>query len=108
MLWESGTPFSVTRRLNDLDSTGNSSFRAFYPTGARNDQRNETFWKIDGRVEKSFIMGRVQGAAYLIAENLLDQDRLVIFSNNVEPVGGRLTAVRAFGRSFELGCSFSF
>jgi len=107
--WSSGTPWSVTKTVVEFDSTGNTLFRSFYPTGQRNDQRNSSWWKIDGRVEKNFTIGRVQASAFLSAENLLDEGQLAIEELDIASIGGLpLDSTRDIGRRFEVGAIFDF
>jgi len=107
--WSSGTPWSVTKTVVEFDSTGNTIFRSFYPTGQRNDQRNSGWWKIDGRVEKNFSIGRVQASAFLSAENLLDEGQLAIEELDTAALGGLpLDSTRDVGRRFEVGAIFDF
>jgi hypothetical protein len=108
--WASGTPWSVVRSVAELDSTGNTVTRIIYPTRGRNDQRNEGAWNLDGRIEKNFVAGRVQAAAFLNVDNLLNSDNLTIvqFSETGAFGGVGLSSHRAFGRRFELGANFKF
>jgi hypothetical protein len=99
----------VTKTVVEFDSTGNTLFRGFYPTGQRNDQRNSGWWKIDGHVEKNFTMGRVQASAFLNVENLLDEGQLSIEELDIASLGGLpLDASRDIGRRFEIGAIFDF
>jgi outer membrane receptor protein involved in Fe transport len=107
--WASGTPFSVVRTIVDLDSTGNTIFRTFFPTSQRNDQRNEGFWQVDSRLEKNFTIGKVQASGFLSVQNLLNSDHLTIEEFNQTAFDGiGLDAFRDFGRRFELGATFKF
>ncbi|HET6372090.1 MAG TPA: hypothetical protein VFG76_02205, partial [Candidatus Polarisedimenticolia bacterium] len=107
--WASGTPYSVIRTIVDQDDTGNQIFRTTYPTSQRNDQRNEGYWKIDGRLEKNFVIGKIQASGYLAVENLTNDDFLRIRSYNIEAFDGvGLDPVRDVGRRFELGATFTF
>ncbi len=107
--WSTGTPFSVIQTVVDQDSTGNQIFRQFYPTGQRNDQRNETQWLIDTRVEKNFVIGKVQAAAFLNIQNILNLDTLRITDIDRSALNGiPLNYQRNFGRRFELGAIFNF
>jgi outer membrane receptor protein involved in Fe transport len=107
--WSSGTPWSVIRRLSEFDSTGNIVLRTIYPSRQRNDQRNESLWNVDARVEKSFVAGKVQSSAFLNIDNLLNSDYLTILQfNDGASRGTGLTSYRDFGRRFELGASFKF
>lgn len=105
--WASGTPWSVLRSdLPDIDSSDNVLLRTFYPTRQRNDQRNEAAWRIDGRLEKTFHLGRIDASGFLIVENILNEDTLTITS--LDAGTGRLVASRDFGRRFELGATLGF
>jgi hypothetical protein len=107
--WASGTPWSVVRTIVDLDSTGNTIFRTFYPSSQRNDQRNEGVWTIDTRLEKNFVIGKVQASGFLNVENLLNSDHLTIREYNQTSFDGiGLDAFRSVGRRFELGATFKF
>ncbi|HEY3175453.1 MAG TPA: carboxypeptidase regulatory-like domain-containing protein [Candidatus Polarisedimenticolia bacterium] len=107
--WASGTPYSVIARIADQDSTGNSTFRTFFPTGQRNDQRNQGAWKIDTHLEKNFVIGKVRASGYLNIENLLNTDDLALTSYNIAAFNGiGLRGTREFGRRFELGATFNF
>jgi hypothetical protein len=107
--WASGVPFSVIRTVIDQDSTGNTIPRQFFPTSQRNDQRNSGFWQIDGRLEKNFVIGKVQASAFISVENLLNRDYLTITSYNTAAFNGiGLTNTRDIGRRFEIGTIFSF
>ncbi len=109
ILWNSGTPYSVIRTIIDQDSTGNQIFRTFFPTSQRNDQSNEGFWKIDSRVEKNFVIGEVQAAAFLVVENILNTDYLIVDELNLQAFDGvQLNSTRSFGRRFEIGATFNF
>ncbi len=103
--WASGTPYSLTASVGEFDSLGNIMVRTFYPTGQRNDTRNEGIWRVDGRVEKSFVMGSAQASAYLSVRNMLNDDSLVVRGQSPY---GYITAAREFGRTFELGAAIQF
>jgi hypothetical protein len=108
--WSSGTPFSVQKTVVDQDSTGNTIFRTFFPSHQRNDQRNYGQWEIDGRIEKNFtIGGKLQVAAFINVQNLLNADYVTINSYDLSPLDGvGLNATRNFGRRFELGAVVNF
>ncbi|HKY34176.1 MAG TPA: carboxypeptidase regulatory-like domain-containing protein [Candidatus Polarisedimenticolia bacterium] len=107
--WSSGTPWSVVHTIVDLDSTGNQIFRTFYPSSQRNDQRNEGFWKIDTRIEKNFVLGKVQASAFLSVENILDEDYLNLTEYDLTSFDGiGLEGTRDIGRRFEIGSTFKF
>ncbi len=105
--WVSGTPFTVASvQPADVDDAGNVLERTLLPTNERNDQRNGSRWRLDGRIEKSFRIRRVDAAAYLIVENLLNDDTPTIATVSLD--GQSLTAARDFGRRFEIGGLFGF
>jgi outer membrane receptor protein involved in Fe transport len=107
--WASGVPFSITRTVVDLDSTGNTIFRGLFPTQQRNDMRNEGAWRIDGHVEKAFTIGRVQASGFINIQNMLNSDDLTIIQHDLSAIDGvGLQANRVFGRRFELGATFNF
>ncbi len=107
--WASGTPFAITRTAVDRDDVGNQIFRTIFPTEQRNDQRNGGFWKIDGRVAKNFVIGKVQALGYVSVENILDYDYRSLEEYELESFDGiSIDAVRDIGRRFELGMSFAF
>jgi len=107
--WAAGTPFSITRTVVDLDSTGNTIFRGLFPTGQRNDMRNEGAWRVDSHVEKAFTVGKVQASAFLNIQNMLNSDDLIIVQNDLTAIDGvGMQANRNFGRRFELGATFNF
>jgi len=106
MTWASGTPYSIFETSADLDEMDNAQTRTILPTGALNDQRNDTVWRLDGRIEKSFTIGRASASGFLLVENILDDDDLVIES--ATPDATTLIGTRDFGRRFEIGALFSF
>jgi len=107
--WASGVPWSLTQTVVEVDSTGNTQFREFYPTGQRNDQRNSGWWKIDGRVEKNFSFSKVQASAFMTVENLLDDQQLTIQEEDLTSIDGiPLQAFNDLGRRFEIGAIFNF
>jgi hypothetical protein len=104
--WDSGLPYTVYGQPEaDLDSGGTSVFRLLLPTGEGNDQRNEGRWRLDARLEKGFRIGKVNAAGFVSAQNLLDDDSLVVTSYTD---GGYVTAVRDLGRRFEIGGTVAF
>jgi len=111
--WEGGTPYAVISQTVDQDNAGNVSFRTFYPTGTRNDQRNGNFWTLDTQVIKRFRIGKVQSSAQFAVQNILNNDDLTLSAyrlssfNGVQLQGGP-QGLRRFGRFWELGVSFNF
>ena len=111
--WEGGTPYSVTAQVLDEDDVGNVSFRTFYPTHQRNDQRNGNYWGIDAQVVKRFVIGRVQASAQVAAQNLLNMDDLTLSAYRSSSLSGVQLqqgpqGLRRFGRSWELALTFNF
>jgi hypothetical protein len=56
MTYLSGTPFSIRDRQSSFDAANQSTFRTTFPTGSRNDQRNDSFMQIDVTLEKAFLI----------------------------------------------------
>lgn len=106
LTWATGTPYSIFETTADLDSAANAQARTILPTGGLNDQRNDEAWRLDGRLEKSFTMGRVSAGGFLLVENMLNDDDLVIES--AAPGAVALIGERDFGRRFEIGALFTF
>ena len=111
--WEGGTPYSVAAQLDDADNVGNVMFRTFYPTARRNDQRNGAFWNLDAQIEKRFEAGRVQASAQFAVQNIMNHDDLTlsafqIASRNGVQLDRGPQGLRRFGRTWEMGVSFSF
>jgi hypothetical protein len=104
--WSSGTPFSVVRRLTDLDDVGNTSQRVAFPTGERNDQRNGGSWDIDVRLERSFTLGKASMEAFFEADNLLGENGMTLSEYNISTEGFGLDGSRQnFGRRWQMGVS---
>ncbi len=106
LTWATGTPYSILETRADLDNASNAQTRTIVPTGGINDQRNDAAWRLDGRIEKSFTMGRASAGGFLLVENMLNDDDLVIESATT--ASATLDAQRDFGRRFEIGALFSF
>jgi hypothetical protein len=111
--FESGTPFSVQAQVIDSDDKNNTVFRTFFPTRQRNDQRNDGFWGIDLKLTKRFIVGKVQAAAEISVNNLLNNDDATLSAyrtssfNGVALVQGP-QGLRRFGRFWEIGLNLNF
>jgi len=113
--WQSGLPYSLVEERGSVDAIppqyagfgvpNDPRTRLLYPTGQRNDQRNESFWNFDLRVAKDFNLagGKTLGLSAEVF-NLLNADPLRIFEVNND----RAAAVRDFGRRFQLGATFAF
>jgi hypothetical protein len=100
----SGTPFSIRERESAYDAANQSTFRTVFPTGSRNDQRNDSYQQIDVTLEKAFLIKKYNATAQILIANLLGDDFLTV-ANFVD---GRIQAARAFGRFFELRFTINF
>jgi outer membrane receptor protein involved in Fe transport len=105
--WASGLPFSLVRIRNSGDSFGSFHFRTTYPTGQRNDQRNEGVWLVNLNYKKNFVLGKMNASVGVEVQNLLNSDDLTIFAVDQERFLG-LNANRAFGRQWQLSAEFHF
>jgi outer membrane receptor protein involved in Fe transport len=106
--WDSGLPFSLIRRGFTEDNLYNPTFRTIYPTEQRNDHRNEGRWLIDVNLRKDFHLGRTSAGVEFTVTNLLNSDDLEIQSINDFYNSFQSTAVRRFGRRFQLGFTMNF
>ncbi|HXI04055.1 MAG TPA: carboxypeptidase regulatory-like domain-containing protein [Candidatus Saccharimonadales bacterium] len=113
ILWESGTPYSVIGQVADQDSDGNVTFRTYYPTSQRNDQRNGSFWSLNLKAIKRFNIGKAAASASLAVNNILNADDATIGAfrttsfTGVQLERGPL-GLRRFGRYWELGFTMNF
>jgi outer membrane receptor protein involved in Fe transport len=82
-------------------------FRTTYPTGQRNDQRNEGVWLVNLNYKKNFVLGKMNASVGVEVQNLLNSDDLTIFAVDQERFLG-LNANRAFGRQWQLSAEFHF
>ncbi len=107
--WSSGLPYSLLRQRLSGDNFDSQSFRTTFPTGQRNDQRNEGRWNIDIFYRKNFTFGKYHSSLGVTVQDLLNSDDLRIFSVDQDPdfVLG-LDAQRDFGRRWELAWEFHF
>jgi outer membrane receptor protein involved in Fe transport len=112
--WESGFPYSIRDSLLTLFS-GRPEYQAIgdrglrlrirYPTGQRNDQRNDAFWTVDMRVAKDFrLPGDVMLQLSIEAFNLLNDDTL----RTINITSGISDGERRFGREWQLGVKMHF
>jgi hypothetical protein len=120
--WQSGLPYSILLRrpaydaippaYETLGSDDSVRTRTTYPTGTRNDQRNESYWDLNAKFTKEFMVGR-QVNLQLTAEvfNLLNDGTYMIYdpvSETGEQVNGRNVSLRRFGRRWQLGIKVAF
>jgi len=105
--WASGLPFSLVRIRNSIDSFGSPGLRTTFPTGQRNDQRNEGTWLVNLSYRKSFEFGQASASVGVEVENLLNTGDLTITAVDQERFIG-VSASRRFGRRWQLGAQFHF
>jgi hypothetical protein len=119
--WQSGLPYSLIlqRTSDDILPPGTAIFqppgarlRQAYPTGVRNDQRNDSYWNVDVKATKEFHFGRrlnLQLSAEVF--NVLDDDTYLIYNPFLESgqqINGTNEAQRRFGRRWQLGARAAF
>jgi outer membrane receptor protein involved in Fe transport len=106
--WSSGLPYSVVfGPITSADSFQNFQFRTTFPSGQRNDQRNESVWLINASYRKFFSINDLQLALGVEVENLLNTDDLRVLSENQSFQIG-VDSVRAFGRRWQLSVEITF
>jgi hypothetical protein len=111
--WQSGLPYSLLKRTSVRDAMPHylgdvglePRVRVLYETSQRNSERNESWWNIDLRLAKEFrIQDQVEMQVSLDVFNLLNDNSLRV----LESVNGTASAVRRFGRQFQLGLRLAF
>jgi len=107
ILWASGTPYSTVTVRESADQAGSFFLRTTYPTGQRNDQRNEGVWRVDLAYRKSFNLPAVQASVGVEVTNLLNSDDVVIYAVEPTQLLG-LDATRRFGRRWQLSMALHF
>jgi outer membrane receptor protein involved in Fe transport len=106
--WASGTPFSLIATNASADYFGSvTQNRVSYPTGQRNDQRNEGYWLLNLSYRKNFVFGKVNASVGVEVENLLNEDYLTLFVVDQTQFQG-VTYTPAFGRRWQLSAQFNF
>ncbi|HXV77380.1 MAG TPA: TonB-dependent receptor [Candidatus Polarisedimenticolaceae bacterium] len=119
--WQSGLPYSLLTRRQAFDAVppqygtlGSAAVRprTTYPSGTRNDQRNDSYWNVDVKLTKELRVGRGVGLQ-LSAEvfNLLNDGTYLIYdpvSQTGEQINGNNVAIRRFGRRWQLGARVAF
>ena len=121
--WQSGLPYSILQRELGDDAippdygaqsnyTNPERVRTTYPTGQRNDQRNDPYWNFDLRVAKEFRVGRRQILqASVEIFNLFNDGTYQVYDPVFqvgEQINGTNIAVSRFGRQWQLGIKFAF
>jgi len=120
--WQSGLPYSVIFRgpaydaippsYGTLDGRGSVRIRSVYPSGQRNDQRNDSYWNIDANFIKEFSFGRNMNMQLSVEVfNLLNDGTYQVYNPAIElgeRINGTNVAVRRFGRRWQLGLKFAF
>jgi len=120
--WQSGLPYSILLRqpafdavpppYQNLGAGGNTRTRTIYPTGVRNDQRNDSYWNIDAKFTKEFLIGRnlnMQISAEVF--NLFNDGTYLVYdpiSESGAQINGNNVAIRRFGRQWQIGVKFAF
>jgi hypothetical protein len=111
--WQSGLPYSILNLttvrdamppyLGDVGVEPRNRLR--YETGQRNSERNESWWNVDLHLAKEFrVKSQVEMQVSLDVFNLLNDNSLRVS----ESVKGTYSAVRRFGRQFQLGLRVAF
>jgi hypothetical protein len=120
--WQSGLPYSVVLRTpafdaipptyGTLDGRGGVRIRSLYPSGTRNDQRNESYWDVNVNFIKEFTFGRNLNMQLSVEIfNLLNDDTYQVYNPALElgeQINGTNVAVRRFGREWQIGMKFAF
>jgi len=120
--WQSGLPYSVLLRkpaydavppaYQTLGADGSVRTRTTYPSESRNDQRNDSYWNIDVKFTKEFMIGRQLNMQFTVEMfNLLNDGTYLIFdpvSETGEQVNGNNTSIRRFGRQWQVGIKLAF
>jgi len=89
------------------DQAGSFFLRTTYPTGQRNDQRNEGVWRVDLAYRKAFDLPRLRASVGVEVTNLLNSDDVVIYAVEPTQLLG-LDATRRFGRRWQLSMAMHF
>jgi len=119
--WQSGLPYSLLTQDFSTDTLPPSTIsiggqgsrqRQTYPTGVRNDQRNDSFWNLDLKATKELRLGKSMNLQ-LSAEvfNLFDDDTFQVYNPFLQRgvnVNGIDEGRQRFGRSWQMGMRLSF
>jgi hypothetical protein len=116
--WQSGLPYSVIYQATSEDllppltvftglagTSGRS--RQSYPTGQRNDHRNQSWWNLDLRAAKELELARALNAQLSIEVfNVMDDDTYLVY-NRFEKFGQQINGINEstlrYGRRWQLG-----
>jgi hypothetical protein len=120
--WQSGLPYSLlSQRLSfdtvpqaygSLGSYNPARFRLQYPTGQRNDQRNDSYWLFNAKLTKELNLGRgvnMQLSAEVF--NLFNEGVYQVYNPDFESgfqINGTNDARRLFGRRWQVGFKLAF
>jgi outer membrane receptor protein involved in Fe transport len=126
--WASGLPFSGIVHYTDIDDVGFTQNRILFgqlgingfgiTTQNRNIHRNHAAYVLNGRVMKSFVMGKASASAFLEVYNLLNTDDLRV--EKIDQIPGQdngiyfrpavynLIGERDFGRRYQIGFQVDF
>lgn len=110
--YRSGLPYSVVNQifLNDLPkqfgtvTIGYGNLRTFYPSGARNDQRNEGVYNLDLGTRKDVAVGRWDLTLSLDIFNVLDDQTVV----TQQTIGSTPSSAYPAQRQFQLGAKIVY
>ncbi len=119
--WQSGLPYSIVFDNLAFDTLPpeTSSFgvsgarsRITYPTGVRNDQRNQAYWNLDLKMTKELHFGRRLNLQLSVEVfNALADDTYQVYNTGFErglQINGTNEAIRRFGREWQLGMKLAF
>ena len=112
LAYRSGYPYSTQSQLFVRDvpqrfgtvTIGYGSLRTIYPSGARNDQRNDGAFNVDLGLRKDIAVGRLDLTMSLDVFNALDERPLV----TQQTIGGTASSAYATGRQFQVGAKITY
>jgi hypothetical protein len=111
--YQSGLPYSIVDQvfMNDRPqrfgtvTIGYGNLRTFYPTGARNDQRNDASYNLDLGLRKDVAAGRTTDLTLsLDIYNVLDDQTVV----TQQTIGNTPSSAYPTARQFQLGAKVAF
>jgi len=121
VVWQSGLPYSILRQQLTYDAIApelanfgglDPRTRFVYPTGVRNDQRNTSYWNLDVKATREFVLGASMNLQLsLEIFDLLNEGTYIVYNQFQETgfqLNGENDAYRRFGRRFQLGFRLSF